>query len=47
MTYTAPQPTAAEIARQLEMNRATVYVIHHRLKKQLIAEVAKLRLELD
>lgn len=39
--------TVPEIARQLEMNRATVYVIHYRLKKQLIAEVAKLRLELD
>jgi RNA polymerase sigma factor (sigma-70 family) len=36
-----------QIARQLEMNRATVYVIHYRLKKQLVAEVAKLKLELD
>ncbi len=39
--------TVPEISRQLEMNRATVYVIHYRLKKQLVAEVAKLKLELD
>jgi RNA polymerase sigma factor (sigma-70 family) len=31
------------IARQLEMNPATVYVIHFRLKKQLKAEVARLK----
>jgi RNA polymerase sigma factor (sigma-70 family) len=32
-----------EIAQQLEMNRAAVYVIHFRLKKQLIAEVTRLK----
>jgi RNA polymerase sigma factor (sigma-70 family) len=37
----------AEISRHLEMNRATIYVIRHRLKKMLVAEVKKLRTELD
>ncbi len=39
--------TVPEIASQLEMNRATVYVIHYRLRKLLIAEVGKLKNELD
>ena len=34
---------ANKIARQLDLNAATVYVIHFRLKKQLKSEVARLR----
>jgi RNA polymerase sigma factor (sigma-70 family) len=33
----------SRIARQLDLNPATVYVIHFRLKKQLKAEVARLK----
>jgi RNA polymerase sigma-70 factor (ECF subfamily) len=35
--------SVGKIARQLEINPATVYVIHFRLKKQLKAEVARLK----
>lgn len=34
---------AGEIARTLKINRATVYLIHHRLRRQLAHEVASLR----
>jgi RNA polymerase sigma factor (sigma-70 family) len=38
---------ASEVARQVGANPATVYVISHRLKQQLKAEVKKLKLELE
>ncbi|HEY1109153.1 MAG TPA: sigma-70 family RNA polymerase sigma factor [Opitutaceae bacterium] len=37
----------SEIAQSLDMSRATVYVINHRLRKQLIAEVKKLKADLQ
>ena len=40
---TALQPVAAELG----VNPATVYVISHRLTKQVKAEVAKLQVQLD
>lgn len=39
--------SATEIARELELNRATVYVIHYRLRKLLIAEIGRLKAELE
>ncbi len=37
----------ARIARDLDLNRATVYVIHFRLKKLLAAEVARVKQQLN
>jgi RNA polymerase sigma-70 factor (ECF subfamily) len=37
----------SQIASELELNRATVYVIHYRLRKLLAAEVGRLKAELE
>jgi RNA polymerase sigma factor (sigma-70 family) len=39
--------SASKIARQLDLNRGRVYVIHFRLKKLLKAEVARLKARLN
>lgn len=41
--YISQGISARAIARQLELSPATVYVIHFRMKKQLQAEVARLK----